>query len=150
MISIVLADDHKIVRQGIKSLLEMEPDFRIIGEAGDGLEAVRCIENLHPDILVVDLSMPYLSGIEVIREIQKRSPKTGIIVLSMHSTEAYVLQALEAGAVGYVLKESGLDQLVHAIREAVAGHLYLSPPLSEKALEAYRLKFIADTGHPPE
>ncbi len=140
MISIVLADDHKIVRHGIKALLEAEPDLRVTGEAGDGLEAIRLAKDLQPDILVVDISMPGLNGIDVTKQVRKCSPRTGIIVLSMHSAEVYVLQALEAGAMGYVLKESGPEQLVNAIREVISGRYYLSPPFSQKTIEAHKLK----------
>ncbi len=148
MISIVLADDHKIVRQGIKALLQTEPDFRIAGEASNGLEAIEQAKNLQPDILVVDISMPRLNGIDVIKQVRKCSPKTGIIVLSMHSAEIYVLQALEAGAMGYVLKESGPEQLISAIREVIAGRYYLSPPLSQKTIEAHKLRLNVGSNRP--
>lgn len=147
MISIVLADDHKIVRRGIKALLEAEPDFRITGEASNGLEAVKQIEDLRPDVLVVDISMPGLNGIDVIKQVRKRSPKTSIIVLSMHSAEVYVVQALEAGAMGYVLKESGPEQLVSAIREVLAGRCYLSPPFSLKTIVSQKPKPSTTDGH---
>ncbi len=147
MISIVLADYHKIVRQGIKALLEIEADLHVIGEAGDGLEAIGQTENLRPDVLVVDISMPGLNGIDVTRQVHKRSPGTRVIILSVHSAEVYVLQALEAGALGYVLKESGPEQLVNAIREVVADRNYLSPPFSEKTIEAYRRRAAPRSGH---
>jgi len=135
IIGIIVADDHKIVRHGIKVLLETEAEFRIIGEAGDGLEAVKKTENLQPDVLVVDIGMPGLNGIEVIKQVCKCSPKTKVVVLSMHSAEVYVRQALQAGAMGYVLKESGPEHLVNAIREVFAGRNYLSPPFSTRQLE---------------
>ena len=135
IVSIILADDHKIVRNGIRVLLETEAEFRIVGEAGDGLEAVKQAENSQPDILVVDISMPGLNGVEVIKQVRKCSPKTKAVVLSMHSAEVYVREALEAGALGYVLKESGPEHLVNAIREALAGRNYLSPPISKRLLE---------------
>jgi two-component system response regulator NreC len=137
MITLVLAEDHHIVRQGIRSLLEAEADFKVIGEVSDGLEAVRMVESLHPDILVLDLMMGGLNGLEVARQVSKHSPKTAIIILSMYNNEAYVLEALKAGAKGYVLKDSTTDELVKAVREAVIGRHYLSASLSERAIENY-------------
>jgi two-component system response regulator NreC len=137
MISLVLADDHHVVRQGLRSLLEVEPDLRVIGEAADGLETVRLIKNLRPDILVVDVMMGGISGLEVTRQVSKHSLKTGVVILSMYSNEAYVLEALKAGAKAYVLKESTAGELVKAVREVAAGRRYLSSSLSERAIEAY-------------
>jgi DNA-binding NarL/FixJ family response regulator len=137
VITIVLAEDHRIVRQGIKALLASESDFRVVGETGDGLEAVQLIERLRPNIAVLDLMMPSLGGLEVAREAKSRSPQTRLLVLSMYSNEAYVLEALRAGALGYVIKESSSDVLVYAIREVMAGHHYLGPPLSERSLVTY-------------
>jgi DNA-binding NarL/FixJ family response regulator len=135
IISIILADDHKVVRHAIKVSLETEAEFRVIGEAGDGLEAVKQTKNLQPDILVVDISMPGPNGIEVTRQVRKCSPKTKVVILSMHSAEVYVRQALEAGAMGYVLKESVPEHLINAIREALAGRNYVSPPFSKRLLK---------------
>ncbi len=140
MITIVLADDHKIVRQGIKSMLQTEVDFNVIGEAADGLEAIKIVQLLQPDILVSDLIMPDLDGIEVIRQLAGKSTKTCVIILSVNNNIGYVHSALEAGARSYVLKESGIDQLEHAIREVVAGRLYLCSSFSEEALSDYRQK----------
>jgi DNA-binding NarL/FixJ family response regulator len=138
--TIVLAEDHHVVRQALRTLLEAEPAFRVIGEAGDGLEAVQQVEHLRPDVLVLDLMMPGLSGLEVTCQVRKRSPKTRVVILSMHANEAYVLEALRAGATAYVLKESTSMELVRAIHEAIAGRRYLSPPLSERAIEVYGQK----------
>jgi DNA-binding NarL/FixJ family response regulator len=138
MIKIVLADDHRIVRQGVRALLEAEPDFDILAEAKDGLEAVSMVERFHPDILLLDLIMPEMNGLEVTRVVRKRFPKTNIVFLTMHANEAYVLEALQAGARGYVIKDSSSEELVRAIREVAAGHRYLGPPLSEEMVEAYR------------
>ena len=135
--TIMLADDHKIVRQGLRALLEAEPDFHLVGETGDGLEAVQLAERLCPDVLVLDLMMPGLGGLEVTLQVGKRSPQTRVIILSMHADEAYVLEALRNGAAGYVLKESSADELVQAVREVVAGRRFLSSPLSERAIDAY-------------
>jgi two-component system response regulator NreC len=137
MITLVLADDHHIVRQGLRSLLAAEADFEVIGEASDGLEAVRMVESLHPDVLVLDLMMGGLNGLEVARQVGKQSPKTAVIILSMYNNEAYVLEALRAGAKGYVLKDSTAAELVQAVREAVIGRHYLSASLSERAIENY-------------
>src|SRR5262249_50337210 len=137
MTTIVLADDHHIVRQGLRALLEAEPGFSVIGEAGDGLEALQLVEQLGPNVLVLDLMMPNLNGLEVIRQLTKHAPKTRIVVLSMYANEAYVLEALGNGASAYVLKDSHSGDLVHAVREVAAGRRYLSPPLSDRAIEAY-------------
>jgi len=140
MTTIVLADDHHIVRQGLRALLEANPDFRIVGEAGDGLEAVQLVERLRPKVLVVDLMMPGLNGLEVIRQARKHSDRTRVIVLSMHSNEAYVLEALRNGASGYVLKDSSAADLMQAVSQVIVGRRYLSPPLSDRAIKAYQEK----------
>jgi DNA-binding NarL/FixJ family response regulator len=137
-IRIVLADDHRIVRQGVHVLLDIEPDLQVIGEAPNGLEAVRLVKSLQPDILVADLEMGGMNGLEVTKEVSKYSPVTRVIILSMYNTKAYVLEAFQAGASAYVLKESGSDELVCAIHKVMAGYLYLSPPLSQKDMEVYR------------
>jgi len=138
MIKILLADDHRIVRQGIRVLLEAESDFNILAEAKDGLEAISMVECLHPDILLLDLIMPEMNGLEVTKEVKKRFPKTKVVILTMHANEAYVLEALQAGAQGYVIKDSSSEELMRAIREVAAGRRYLGPPLSEEMVEAYR------------
>lgn len=140
MTTIVLADDHHVVRQALRTLLDAEPDFAVIGEAADGLKVADLIEELKPDVLVVDLMMPGLNGLDITRQIQQRSFHTRVVILSMYANEAYVLEALQIGAIGYVLKDSSAADLVKAIREATAGRRYLSPPLSEQALESYRQK----------
>ncbi len=138
MIKIVLADDHPIVRQGLRAAFEVEPGFTIVGEASDGLEAVKLTERLAPDVLVLDLMMPGLNGLEAARQISQRSPKTRIVILSVSAAEPHVLEALRHGAAAYVLKGSSIPDLVRAVREAAAGRHYLSPPLSERAIETYR------------
>jgi two-component system, NarL family, response regulator NreC len=137
MINIILADDHQVVRKGLKALLSIEPDFNIIAEAGDGLETVRLVEQLQPDVLILDLMMSGINGLEVTRQLTKKDFKTGIVILSMHSNEAYVLEALRSGAKAYIIKESPPEELVHAIREVVSGRRYLGPPLTERAIDAY-------------
>jgi two-component system, NarL family, response regulator NreC len=148
--TIVLADDHRIVRQGLQAILKTESAFRVVGEAANGLETLRLVSRLRPDILLLDLMLPSLTGFEVIRQAVHRSPQTRIIVLSMHANEAYVQEALRAGARGYVLKESGAEELVHAIREVLAGGRFLSPPLSEQTLRAYSEKARAAAFDPYE
>jgi len=137
MTSIVLVDNHHVVRQGLRAVLEAETDFHVVGETGDGLEVTELVERLQPDVLVLDLIIPGLSGLDVTRQVSRRSPQTHIVILSMHTNEAYVLEALRNGAAAYVLKESSAADLVQAVREVVAGRRYLSPPLSERAIEAY-------------
>jgi two-component system response regulator NreC len=137
-VTLILADDHPIVLQGLRHLLEGEPEFRIMGEAGDGLEALRLVERLKPDILVVDMMMPGMNGLEVLRQIKKISPTTRTIVLSMQSADAYVVEALKNGAAGYVLKETGPGELVRAVREVIQGNQFLSAKLSERFLDCRR------------
>lgn len=137
MTTIVLADDHLVVRKGMRALLEAESDFHLVGEASDGLEAVQLVERLRPRILVLDLMMPGLNGIEVIRQVRKRSPDTYVIILSMHANDEYVLEALRSGANGYVLKDADAAELVQAVRDVADGRRYLSPALAERAIDAY-------------
>ncbi len=144
-LTVVLADDHQVVRQGLKALLEAEPDFKVVGEAGDGLQAIRRVELLCPRVLVLDLMMPGLNGLDVVRQLKKGSPHTQVVILSMYANEAYVLEALSNGASAYVLKDSSSADLVHAVREAAAGRRYLSPPLSDRAIEVYQEKARAAT-----
>ena len=126
-------------------MLEAETDFSVLGETGDGLDTLRLVEQLNPNVLVLDLMMPGLNGLEVARQLGKRSPNTRIVILSMYSNEAYVLEALSNGASAYVLKDSNSADLVHAVREVAAGRRYLSPPLSDRAIEAYQEKAKAAT-----
>ena len=137
MISIVLADDHPVVRRGMQALLVAEPDFSVVGEAGDGLETVRLVERLQPDVLILDLMMPGLSGLEALRIIRQRSSRTRVVVLSMYGNNAFVASALINGASGFVLKGCEEEDLVRAVLEAVAWRRYLSPPITERAIDAY-------------
>jgi len=131
-VTILLVDDHPIILQGLRHLLEGEPEFRVVGEAGDGVEALQLVERLKPNILVVDMMMPGLNGLEVLRQIKHISPDTRAIVLSMQSADAYVIEALKYGAAGYVLKETGPSELVNAVHEVAQGNQYLSAKLSER------------------
>jgi DNA-binding NarL/FixJ family response regulator len=132
-VTILLADDHPVVRQGLPLLPEVEPDFGVVGETGDGLEVMSLVEQLHPTVLVLDLMMPGLSGLEVMRQMELHSPATRVVILSMYANLAYVTESLAAGAEAYILKKSTAEELVHAIREVVAGRQYLSSSLSEQA-----------------
>ena len=132
-----MADDHAVVRRGMQALLESEPDFSIVGAAADGLETVRLVERFKPDVLVLDLMMPGLSGLEALRIIRERSPRTRVVILSIYSSVAFITQALQLGATGYVLKGCTEENLLRAIREAGAGRRFLSPPVSEIAIQAY-------------
>jgi len=128
--NIVLAEDHTILREGLKSLLSSQPDLKIVGEAGDGLEAIRCVRNHNPDMILLDLSMPRMTGLDAIKEIKRVNADTKIIVLTVHSTEEYILSTLQAGADGYVLKDAHSTELMTAIRHVLAGRRYLSPSIS--------------------
>lgn len=136
-IRIFLADDHHLVRQGVRLLLESEADLEVVGEAGDGIQALEDATRLRPDVLVVDMVIPHLNGVEITHEIKRRLPATRIVLLSMYDNESYVLRAIEAGASAYVLKESTAGELATAIRAALEGRMYLSPPLDQEAIEEY-------------
>jgi two-component system, NarL family, response regulator NreC len=136
-VTIVLADDHHVMRQGLRLVLEAQEHFHVVAEAGNGLDTITLVERFNPCVLIVDVMMPGLNGLEVTRQVRQRASRTRVIVLSMYSNEAYVLEALRHGASGYVLKDAPADDLVHAVYEVVAGRRYLSPPLSERAIEAY-------------
>lgn len=134
-VTILLVDDHPMIRQGLRNLVSSENDFQVVGEAGDGVEALQKIELIRPDVLIVDMMMPNLNGLEVLLQVKKFSPGTRTIVFSMQSAEPYVVEALRAGADGYILKETGPGELIAAIRSVLQGNRYLSERLSEK-LEA--------------
>jgi DNA-binding NarL/FixJ family response regulator len=134
---IVIAEDHRILREGLRSLLSSSSDFEVVGEAEDGREAIRCVEKLKPDLILTDLSMPRMNGMEAIREIKKQSPKTKILVLTVHKTEEYILATLKAGADGYLLKDSTHTELMMAVKSVMSGRHYISPGVSEKVIEGY-------------
>jgi DNA-binding NarL/FixJ family response regulator len=136
-ITIFLTDDHAVVREGLRLLLETQPDFEVIGEAGNGREAVRQMAQCCPDIAILDIAMPELNGIETTRQLGEVCPKTQVIILSMHVTSGHIFQALQAGARGYVLKSSVGAEVVKAVRAIKAGQRYLSPKISEQVIEAY-------------
>jgi DNA-binding NarL/FixJ family response regulator len=136
-IRIVLADDHTILREGLRALLSVDPKFQIVGEAADGREAVRCVEKLGPDLILMDLSMPRMTGMDAIREIKKRYPVTKIIALTVHRSEEYLRTTLQAGADGYILKDATHDELMIAIQSVLDGKTYLSHNVSKIVIEGY-------------
>jgi len=135
--NIVIGEDHTILREGLRSLLSVHPDLNVVGEAEDGLEVIRRVENLSPDLVLMDLSMPRMNGLEAIKEIKVISPEIKIIVLTVHNTEEYILAALKAGADGYILKDANHHELVIAIRNVLSGNRYISPGISEKVIDGY-------------
>ena len=134
---IVIAEDHTILREGLRALLSAKPDFSIVGEAEDGRAAIRCVGQEQPDLILMDLSMPKMNGLEAIKEIKKLNPDTKVIVLTVHKTEEYILASLRAGADGYVLKDSTHSELEMAINNVLRGKRFLSPGISEKVIGGY-------------
>ncbi len=134
---IVIAEDHTILREGLISLLSSHPEFEVVGEAEDGREAIRRVDEYKPDLILTDLSMPRMNGTEAIREIKRQSPKTKILVLTVHRAEEYILSTLKAGANGYLLKDSTHAELLMAAKKVLSGNLYISPEISEKVIEGY-------------
>jgi two-component system, NarL family, response regulator NreC len=134
---VVVADDHVIVREGLRAVLEQHLPCEVVGEATTGTEAISLVRHLQPAVLVTDMVMPGISGLEVIRQVRQAVPSTRVIVFSMHADESYVREALRAGAIGYVLKESMATELVTAIQHALADRRYVSPSLSERILTLY-------------
>ena len=136
MTTVVLADDHEIVRQGIRSLLEAAKGFTVLADVADGLAAVQAVEKHRPDLLFLDLSLPRLHGIEVLRQVRASHPHTKVLILSMHNDEPYVIEALRAGAMAYLLKGSDTAEILHAAHEVTAGRRFLSAPLTDWAISA--------------
>jgi DNA-binding NarL/FixJ family response regulator len=137
-IRILLADDHGVVRQGFKMILDAQADMEIVGEAANGREAVELAERLKPDIVVMDVAMPELNGIEATRRLAESAPHVRVLALSMHKDSVYVRETLRAGARGYLLKDSGANDLVAAVRAVASGEGYLSPAVSNAVLDDYR------------
>lgn len=140
-IRVLLADDHGVVRKGLRFLLERQPGMEVVGEAGDGREAVRLAESSCPDIVIIDIAMPLLNGIEATAQMVKRNPNLGVIILSMHSDEDYLLSALHAGAKGYLLKDSADVDVVRAIQTVSKGARFFSPEIAKTMLEDY-MRFL--------
>jgi DNA-binding NarL/FixJ family response regulator len=137
MIRILLADDHAILRQGLRNMIEEEAGFEVVGEAADGFEAIQKARDLKPDILVVDLAMPHLNGLEVTNRVKQEKDAPRVIVLSMRKSEPYIMEALRNGADGYVLKSEDPKDMLNAIHAVAAGSTYLSPAVADLAVEAY-------------
>jgi len=136
-VRIVIAEDHTILREGLRSLLSANANFEVVGEAGDGREAIRQVKKFKPDLILSDLSMPRMNGMEAIREIKRESPATKILVLTVHRAEEYILATFRAGADGYLLKDSTHSELVMAVKKVLNGTHYISPEISEKVIEGY-------------
>jgi len=134
---IVIAEDHTILREGLKALLSSSAELDVVGEAQDGREALKLASELTPDLMLMDLSMPRMNGIEAIKEIKKRNPEIKILVLTVYKTEEYVLASLQAGADGYILKEANHSEFLLAIKHVLMGKHYLSPEISGKVIEGY-------------
>jgi DNA-binding NarL/FixJ family response regulator len=134
---LVIAEDQKILREGLRSLLASKPEFQVIGEAEDGLEAIRLVRDTAPDLVLLDLSMPRLDGLSAMRDIKRICPETKILALTVHTDEEYVLEAFREGADGYCLKDAGRAELKMAIESVLSGKPYFSPGISEKVLEGY-------------
>jgi DNA-binding NarL/FixJ family response regulator len=134
---IVIAEDHTILREGLKALLSSSTELEVVGEAEDGREAVKLASELTPDLILMDLSMPRMNGIEAIKEIKKRNPEIKILILTVYKTEEYVLASLQAGADGYILKEANHSEFLLAIKNVLMGKHYLSPEISGKVIEGY-------------
>ena len=136
-IRVFLADDHAVVRDGLRFLLEAQRDIKVVGDAADGRDAVRQVQQLCPDVVVMDIAMPELNGIEAARQISETCPSAQVVILSMHSTAEHIFQALQAGARGYLLKESAGIEVVNAVRAVHAGRRYLSQRISDKMIDDY-------------
>ena len=134
---IVIAEDHRILREGLKSLLASRPEFEVVGEAEDGLDAISIVRESKPDLVLLDLSMPRLDGLSAIRDIKKVSPETRILALTIHTDEDYVLEAFNEGAHGYCLKDAGRAELLMAIESIFSGKPYFSPGIADKVLDGY-------------
>ncbi len=136
-ITILLADDHQMIREGLRALLEREPDMKVVAEAADGRAAVEMACRHKPSVAVLDLAMPDLNGIDAARQIAAASPRTRVIILSVHADRRFVTESLRAGAAGYVLKDSAFDELSHAVRVAATHQTYLSPAVARTVVEDY-------------
>ena len=134
---IIIAEDHKILREGLRSLLNMSDELEVVGEADDGMSAIRIIKELKPDLVLLDLNMPKMNGIAVIKEIKQICPKTKLLILTMHKKEEYILEVFKYGGNGYCLKSSGHEDLMMAIKAIFSGKRYVSPEISDLVLEGY-------------
>ncbi len=137
-ITVLLADDHTIVRQGFRLLLKAEPDITVIGEAGNGRQAVQLVRKLKPNVVIMDVAMPELNGLEATRQILKEVPATKVIILSCYNDDEYICQLSEAGAAGYLLKQTAAADMIKAVREASKGNAFFSPAVSKRLIDHYR------------
>jgi len=135
--AVVIVEDHRLFREGLKSLLADKTNFDIVGEAGDGLEALRCVRKRRPNLVLLDISMPKMNGISVMREIKSQFPEIKILALTIHESDHYVLEAFEAGADGYCLKDAGRRELMVAITSVLEGKKYISPTIADNVMEGY-------------
>lgn len=138
MIRVLLADDHQLFRQGLRQLLEMEPDIEVVGEVGDGLKVDEAVEELKPDVVLMDINMPTVDGVAATRAIVRRNPEIGVIVLTMYKEDSYVFQAIRAGARGYLLKSASSSEVVEAVRAVYRGASLLDPMMTTKVLKEFR------------
>ena len=136
-IKVVIAEDHTIVRKGLCALLQGEPDIEVVGEAENGREAIKIVEKLLPDVVVMDIAMPGLNGLETTRQLTKKFPKLKILILTMHDNEEYIFETLRAGAAGYLIKRSAPNELISAIQSVFRGESFLSPAVSKKVIEGF-------------
>ena len=134
---IVIAEDHQLFREGLKAILESSDTFEVVGEASDGLEAIRCVRKTQPDLMLLDLSMPRLGGISVVNEVRRLLPDLKILVLTMHESDQFVLDAFQAGANGFCLKTSSRNELMTAIDEVLTGNTYISPKVAGEVVKGY-------------
>lgn len=137
-ITVILADDHTVVRQGLRALLQAEEDVEVVGESDNGRQAVQMVRKLMPDVVVMDIAMPLLNGLDATRQIAREMPSTKVLILSSYSDDEYVHQLTEAGATGYLVKQTAANDLLKAIREAKKGNAYFSPSISRRLLDHYR------------
>jgi DNA-binding NarL/FixJ family response regulator len=137
MIKVVVVDDHTILRQGIKALLDNQEGIEVVGEAKDGREALKIIEETLPDVILMDIAMPGLNGLEATRRIKKKFPKTKVLVLTMYTNEEYIFQILNAGANGYLVKETAFQDLISAIKAVYRDEAFMSPSISKKVISSY-------------
>lgn len=147
---VLLADDHAILREGLRMVLDAQPQIAVVGEAEDGRQAVEMAEQLRPDVVVMDIAMPNLNGLEATRQIKRRFPEIRVVILTMHENHQYLMQIVKAGATGAVLKRSAGTELLTAIRAASHGESYFSPSIAKMMLEDYRVRLDRDHVDDPE